>query len=120
MAAHHGCAIYTIAENTIVLLLGAGAFFAFLGGHELREAFALGIAVFCPCAITSFIGLSNGWEDVSPALTDFARRAPRTTGQSRSRQILNRTAQTADHVRELQPNSRWAWRAYACAMICRE
>ncbi len=64
MAAHRGCAIYIIAEDTIVLLLGAGAFLAFLDGHELHAAFALGNAVFLAYAITSFIGLGNSWEDV--------------------------------------------------------
>ncbi len=77
MAAHRGCAIYIIAEYTIVLLLGAGAVLAFLGGHELHAAFALGDAVFMAYAITSFIGLGNGWEDVRLALPGFARRAAR-------------------------------------------
>ena len=75
MAAHRRCATYIIAEYTTVLVLGAAALLAFLGGHELHAAFALGNAVFLAYAITSFIGLGNGWEDVRPALPGIARRA---------------------------------------------
>ena len=70
MAAHCGCAIYVIAEDTIVLLLGARAFRAFLGGHELHAAFARGNAVFLANAITSFI---RHWQRIG-------RRATCATG----------------------------------------
>ena len=77
MAAHRVRALYIIAKYTLVLLLGAGALLAFLGGHALHASFALGNAVFLAYAITSFIGRGNGWEDVRPALPGFTRRAAR-------------------------------------------